>query len=287
VPGTLVVFHAHPDDESILTAGTMARAAAEGHRVVLVVATRGDHGEVAEGVLGPGESLAERRVEETRAAADALGVARVEFLGYVDSGMMGEPENDAPGSFWSADVEEAARHLAAILEDEGAEVLTTYDERGGYDHPDHVQVHRVGVRAAALAGTPRVYEATIDREHVREMIRETRAELDPATEVEEMPDPDTFDVGVDSEHITTTVDVRAFADAKRAAMAAHASQIPPDSFFLSVPPELFAESFGTEWFILRGAPPRLRETWLFGSGGAGDAGPAATGPTPTARRAPS
>src|SRR5262249_12655074 len=142
-------------------------------------------------------------------------------------------------------------------------------------------------RAAALAGTPRVYEATIDREHVREMIRETRAELDPATEVEEMPDPDTFDVGVDSEHITTTVDVRAFAEAKRAAMAAHASQIPPASFFLAVPPELFADICGPGWFFLRGAPPRLRGTWLCGPGGAGDGGPAAPGPTPTARRAPS
>jgi hypothetical protein len=119
------------------------------------------------------------------------------------------------------------------------------------------------VRAAELAGTPRVYEATIDREHVREMIRATRGELDGNVAPDEVPDPDTFDVGVDSEHITTTVDVRAFAEAKRAAMAAHASQIPPDSFFLSVPADLFAESFGTEWFILRGAPPGLRETWLF------------------------
>ena len=263
MPGTLVVFHAHPDDESILTGGTMARAAAEGHRVVLVLATRGDHGEVAEGVLRPGESLADRRVEETRAAAEALGVARVEYLGYVDSGMAGEPVNAADGSFWSADVEEAAGRLAGILENEGAEVLTTYDERGGYEHPDHVQVHRVGVRAGELAGTPRVYEATIDREHVREMIRATRGELDGGADLDEMPDPDTFDVGVDSEHITTTVDVRAFARAKRAAMAAHASQIPADSFFLSLPPEAFREAFGWEWFIRRDGPRGRRETSLF------------------------
>jgi LmbE family N-acetylglucosaminyl deacetylase len=185
--------------------------------------------------------------------------------------MAGEPENAADGSFWSADVDEGARRLAGILEDEAAEVLTIYDERGGYEHPDHVQVHRVGVRAAELAGTPRVYEATIDREHVREMIRATRGELDDAVAPDEIPDPDTFDVGVDREYITTTVDVRAFAEAKRAAMAAHASQIPPDSFFLSVPPELFAQSFGTEWYILRGAPHGLRETWLFGAGGSADA----------------
>jgi LmbE family N-acetylglucosaminyl deacetylase len=264
--GTLVVFHAHPDDEAIITAGTMARAAAEGHRVVLVVATRGDHGEVADGVLRPGESLADRRVHETERAAAALGVARVDHLGYVDSGMEGEPLNDAEGSFWSADVEEAAGRLAAILERERAEVLTIYDERGGYGHPDHVQVHRVGVRAAELAGTPRVYEATIDRDHVRELIRAAREQLGPGETPDDMPDPDDFEVGVDSDRITTVVDVSGFADQKRAAMAAHASQIPEDSFFLAAPPEFFAESFGREWFIRRGAPPGLRETWLFEPG---------------------
>jgi LmbE family N-acetylglucosaminyl deacetylase len=105
---TLVCFHAHPDDESIITAGLMARAAERGHRVVLVVATRGEHGEVVPGVLGEGEQLGVRRVAETFASADVLGVARVELLGYVDSEMMGEPENDAPYSFWSADVDAAA-----------------------------------------------------------------------------------------------------------------------------------------------------------------------------------
>ena len=262
--GTLVVFHAHPDDEAIVTGGTMARAAAEGHRVVLVVATRGDLGEVAEGVLAPGESLADRRVLETEQAAAALGVARVDYLGYVDSGMEGEPQNHADGSFWSADIDEAAGRLAEILRREQAEVLTTYDERGGYGHPDHVQVHRVGVRAAELAGTPRVYEATLDRDYVRELIRAARDEMDPADAPDDMPDPDDFDVGVESERITTVVDVSAYTEQKRGAMAAHASQIPEDSFFLASPPEFFARSFGVEWFIRRDARPGLRETWLFG-----------------------
>jgi LmbE family N-acetylglucosaminyl deacetylase len=146
---TLVAFHAHPDDECIATGGVMAKAAEEGHRVVLVVATRGEHGEVADGFLADGETLAERRVQETHASAAALGVHRVEFLGYVDSGMMGTPENDLPGSFWTADVDEAAERLAAILREEGADVLTCYDEIGGYGHPDHIQVHRVGLRAAS------------------------------------------------------------------------------------------------------------------------------------------
>src|SRR5918997_5598527 len=124
---TLVTFHAHPDDESIATGGVMAKAADEGHRVVLVVATRGEHGEVAEGFLDPGEELWQRRVQETLACAEILGVARVEFLGYVDSGMIGTPENDAPDCFWQADVDEAAHRLAAILTEEQADVLTAYD----------------------------------------------------------------------------------------------------------------------------------------------------------------
>jgi LmbE family N-acetylglucosaminyl deacetylase len=264
MPGTLVVFHAHPDDEAIATGGTMARAAAEGHRVVLVLATRGEHGEVAEGFLEPGESLAERRTVEVEQAAAVLGVARVEYLGYHDSGMDGEPLNDAPGSFWSADLDEAAARLAEILAHEEAEVLTVYDERGQYGHPDHVQVHRVGVRAADLARTPRVYESTMDRDHIRELLRRAREELGPDEIPDDAPDPDNFDVGVESSRITTTVDVSGFVDQKRAAMAAHASQIPAESFFLRSPPEFFARAFGVEWFIRREAPPGLRETWLFG-----------------------
>src|SRR5262245_49934438 len=151
---TLVTFHAHPDDESIQTGGTMAKAKADGHRVVLVVATRGEVGEIQPNVLEEGEALADRRVQETHRGADLLGVGRVELLGYIDSGMMGEPTNDVEGTFWTADVDEAAGRLAAILEDEHADVLTVYDEIGGYGHPDHIQVHRVGHRAGEQAGVP-------------------------------------------------------------------------------------------------------------------------------------
>ena len=145
----------------------MRKAADEGHRVVLVVATRGEHGEVPDGFLAEGEQLWSRRVAETQAAADILGVQRVEFLGYRDSGMMGEPTNDLPGSFWTAPVEEAALRLADILLAESADVLTIYDDNGGYGHPDHIQVHRVGQRAAELAGTRRVYQATMNRDYMR------------------------------------------------------------------------------------------------------------------------
>jgi LmbE family N-acetylglucosaminyl deacetylase len=258
---TLVTFHAHPDDESIATGGVMAKASDEGHRVVLVVATRGEHGEVAEGYLDEGEALWQRRVKETEACAAILGVARVEFLGYVDSGMIGTPENDLPESFWQADVEEAAARLAAILTEESADVLTVYDENGGYGHPDHIQVHRVGIRAAEVAGTPRVYMNTINRDYMRRSFDQL------AAEGAEMPgdiDPDDFaNLGVPEERITTTVDVRPWLARKRAAMAAHASQISETSFFLAMAPELFEGGFGQEWFIRCDAEPGLVETGLF------------------------
>src|SRR3954471_10507139 len=165
VPATIVSFHAHPDDEAILVGGTLAMAADAGHRVVLVFGTRGDLGEVAEGVLAPDERLGERREQEARDAPAILGASRVEFLPYHDSGMAGESTNDASDAFAAADVEEAAGHLAALLREERADVLTVYDERGGYGHPDHIAVHVVGRRAAALSGTPRVYAATTSKEH--------------------------------------------------------------------------------------------------------------------------
>jgi LmbE family N-acetylglucosaminyl deacetylase len=257
---TLVTFHAHPDDEAIATGGVMAQAAATGHRVVLVVATRGELGAVADGVLDAGETLAARRVVETHRAAALLGVERVEFLDYLDSGMMGEPTNDRPGSFWSADLDEAAARLASILRDEAAEVLTVYDERGNYGHPDHIQVHRVGHRAARLAGTPQVFEATQNRDHIVGLMAANSARLPPDVEA---PDVEAMELGVPAARITTAVDVRAHADTKRAAMAAHASQIDETSFFLALPDDMFAEAFGTEWFIRRGARGGAGETSLW------------------------
>ncbi len=257
---TLVVFHAHPDDEAIATGGTMAKAAAAGHRVVLVVATRGERGEVAEGYLEPGEELWQRRVDETHAAAAVLGASRVEFLGYVDSGMVGRPTNDDPACFWQADVEEAARRLADILEEEGADVLTAYDENGVYGHPDHIQVHRVGVRAAALAGTAKVYLSTVDRDAARQGMRDAVAS---GVDLPGDLDPDDFDIGVASELITTTVDVVDLVDVKLKAMRCHASQISESSFFLSLPMEIFKIAFGRESYILVGAPAGTTETDIF------------------------
>ncbi len=257
---TLVTFHAHPDDESIATGGTMARAKAEGNRVVLVVATRGELGEYSPDALAPGETLTERRVAEQLASAKVLGVDRVEFLGYRDSGMAGEPTNNDEGTFAQADVEEAAGRLAAILREENADVLTVYDNHGGYGHPDHVQVHVVGVRAAELAGTKRVYESTMNRDFIRDLMARRADEMPDTPDAPDAAEMDDF--GSPAEIITTTVDVSDFVDDKRAAMAAHASQIPPDSFFLAMPVDAFRQAFGAEWFIRRDAP-QSRETWLF------------------------
>jgi len=257
---TAVFFHAHPDDEAIATGGTMARAAAEGHRVVLVCATKGELGEVAEGFLADGETLTDRRVDEVQAAGAVLGAQRVAFLGYRDSGMDGEPTTKDPECFAMADLDEAAERLAAILREEDAEVLTVYDERGGYGHPDHIQVHQVGIRAAELAGTARVYESTMNRDYLVELMKTRAAEMG---EIPDAPDPEEMDLGMPAERITTTVDVSDYVDRKRDAMVAHASQIPADSFFLLLPPEAFRAAFGQEWFIRRGPDRAATEDTLF------------------------
>jgi len=257
---TLVCFHAHPDDESIATGGTMTLANQNGHRVVLVVATRGEMGEPQPGVLAEGEQLWERRVVETHKAAEILGVDRVEFLGYEDSGMIGEPSNDNPACFWQADVEEAAQRMAKILRDVNADVLTIYDSHGGYGHPDHIQVHRVGRRAAEIFGIDRVYQATMNQDRIRAQMKENANLFED--EVESEIEGETVEqlqrradaagrgeFGSPESLITHAVDVSSAIDTKKAAMTAHASQIGPDSFFFKMPTEMFAAAFGTEWFI--------------------------------------
>jgi LmbE family N-acetylglucosaminyl deacetylase len=256
----LVSFHAHPDDEAIATSGTMAKAKAAGHRVVLVVATRGEHGEVAPDFLDDGEQLGLRRVHETFASAALIGVDRVEFLGYVDSGMMGEATNDEPYSFWSADVDAAAHRLAAILGEEQAHgpiVLTIYDDHGGYGHPDHIQVHRVGKRAAELAGVERVFQGTMNRDHIMRMMAAAAENEDGLSddfrqrmeEDVERADDGGPNFGEPEANLTHGIDVRDFVELKHRCMRAHASQIDDESFFMQFPPEVFADAFGTEWYM--------------------------------------
>ncbi|QJY44739.1 PIG-L family deacetylase [Pseudonocardia broussonetiae] len=241
---TIVSFHAHPDDESIASAGTLARAAAAGHRVVLVFATRGELGEPVPGVLEPGEQLAMRRSAECYASAAVLGAKRVEFLGYTDSGMIGEPSNDAPFCFWQADVEHAAKRLAVILDEEEPDILTVYDDNGGYGHPDHIQVHRVGRRAAELSAVPVVAQGTINRDWMIRGLKQSGAELP-----ENLPT-----MGKPEAEITHRVDAVDFVDQKRASMRAHASQMGPDHFMLTMPDAMFALGMGTEFYIVDPVP---------------------------------
>jgi LmbE family N-acetylglucosaminyl deacetylase len=261
--GTLVSFHAHPDDESIGTGGVLRKASEEGHRVVLVVATSGEHGEVVDGVLAEGESLSTRRVRETHEAAEILGVHSVVFLGYRDSGMMGAPTNDDPRSFWRADFDEATDVLANILAQERADVLTVYDDNGGYGHPDHIQVHHVGMRAARLAGTRKVYQQTMNRDRMRRGRKAFAARAKAAGIEVPGGAEDNGAFGKPESEITAAVDVTPYLDHKRRAIRAHASQIDERSVFLAMPEEGFRFGFGTEWFIREGQGPGITETDLF------------------------
>jgi LmbE family N-acetylglucosaminyl deacetylase len=255
---TLVFFHAHPDDEAIGTGGTMAKASALGHRVVVVVATRGELGAQPDGLLRPGETLSDRRVAETVESARILGVDRLEFLGYRDSGMMGSPTNADPTCFWATNVDAAAQRLAAILTEEGADLLAIYDENGVTGHPDHIQVHRVGRRAAAVAGTARVLEGTLSRSQAQGLVRYVLSNGADNVNL----DIDTGDFGTPDAEITDCIDVRDYLEVKRRAMAAHASQISETSVFLSMPPDVFEAVWGYECLIRREAGDLGIENWL-------------------------
>jgi LmbE family N-acetylglucosaminyl deacetylase len=261
-PFTIVAFHAHPDDEALLTGGTLARAAAEGHRVVLVTATRGELG-LAGPADGTGDRLAHLRMAELDASATALGCARVVWLGYKDSGLTAG--SGSPDAFAQADVEVAAARLADLLREEDADVLTVYDRNGGYGHPDHVQVHRVGSRAAELAGTPVVLEATVSAGLFRGVLGALRA---VGNSLGTAP-LGTQRVFSDRHEITHRVGVRAFVAPKRAAMAAHGSQrratgqVRMLDRVLRLPLPVFALAFGHEWFIEQGRPPGRKESDVF------------------------
>ncbi|GAB2935560.1 PIG-L family deacetylase [Rhodococcus aerolatus] len=277
MPHTVVSFHAHPDDEVLLTGGTLARLAAEGHRVVLVVATDGDAG-LAESALRDDGRLGQRRRAELAASAQALGVARVVWLGHRDSGFR---DSARAGGFSDLPVDEAAAGLVAVLREEAADALTVYDPAGGYGHPDHVAVHHVGVRAAALAGTPVVLEATLDRGLLQRLVRLASwvPRLLPGVGPESFAR--SYTAAADITHV---VDVRAQWRAKRAAMAAHASQAGADSgvrtlaVLLRLPGPLFRLVLGREWFVQRGRAPGPRSADLLdGVGGGGGPGAPVSG----------
>jgi LmbE family N-acetylglucosaminyl deacetylase len=240
---TIVAFHAHPDDEVLLTGGTIAWLAAEGHRVIIVVACDGE--------IWPDQHRGQR-LEELRASAGILGADKAVYLGYADSGHGPVLFEDPPGGirFARADVEEAAGKLAGLLTDERADLLLSYDQQGGYGHRDHVRVHQVGARAAQLAGV-RVVEATAPRELIARFARLLLlVRLVTRHRQEEMRG-----YGVPQSAITHRVDVRRYAAQKRAALAAHRTDVSGRGraarlfrWLIRSPLPIFRIACGTEWF---------------------------------------
>jgi LmbE family N-acetylglucosaminyl deacetylase len=244
---TIVSLHAHPDDEALLTGGWIAQRAAAGDRVILVFATDGQAG--LAGAQFSSVTLDRVRRREAAASATALGVQRVVWLGYADSGMADQP-SQASRRFVEAPVDEAGHRVAEILDQEGAEILTGYDVNGGYGHPDHKHVHPIARRAQALATTrPLLLEATVDHTWLIRLLRVLRviSRLLPGLTV---PGDDVF---TSRDAVSLAVDVRPQLGAKRAALAAHASQgtggVRTIRLLLALPPFLARRVLGTEWFV--------------------------------------
>ncbi|MER7925075.1 MULTISPECIES: N-acetyl-1-D-myo-inositol-2-amino-2-deoxy-alpha-D-glucopyranoside deacetylase [unclassified Streptomyces] len=263
----LLLVHAHPDDESINNGATMAKYAAEGAHVTLVTCTLGERGEVIPPALRhlSGTALAEERERELTAAMKALGVSDHRLLGgpgsYRDSGMMGTPDNDDPDCFWQADLDEAAGHLVEVIRETRPQVLITYDPDGGYGHPDHIQAHRVAMRAAELAADAgqsiaKVYWNRVPRTVVEAGFARLRDVL-PELPFAETAAVDDVPGVVDDGRITAVIDGTAYADAKTAAMRAHATQIEvaPDAPYFALSNDLAQPIFPTEYYeLVRGEP---------------------------------
>ena len=251
---TLFLVHAHPDDEAISTGGVMMKAKADGHRVVLVTATRGEVGEIYN--MYPETSrprLGEIRTEELTRAAEILGVDRFEFLDYRDSGMVDTADNKDPKSFHQARLDEAAGKLAMLLREERPDVVITYGEDGVYGHPDHIKAHFVTNAALDLLerdgwAPKKLYYTAIPRsmmEAFMSQMPEEAARQNTNMRITGTPD----------ELVTTRIDVRDYLDRKRKAFAAHVSQNDPNSWFTTMASQIYEIAFGTEYYQLaRGKP---------------------------------
>jgi len=265
----LLFVHAHPDDETIGNGATMARYVAEGVQVTLVTCTLGEYGEVLVPELEllsaeHGDQLGGYRIGELAAACAELGVTDYRFLGgpgrWSDSGMMGTPPNDAPRAFWRADLTEATRALVAVVREVRPQVLVTYDENGGYGHPDHIQAHRVAMGAVDRCAEPdwhpelgpawniqKAYWSCVPRSVLVEslrLVKEAGGDFFGVDSIDELP------FGVDDSLVTTAVDGRQHLPAKMAAMRAHATQISVDGPFFALSNHVGQLAFGVEYYRL-------------------------------------
>ena len=264
---TLLAVFAHPDDESFGSGGTLAKYAANGTRVVLACATRGEVGEISDPALAVREALGDVREAELRTACAALGVHELRLLGYRDSGMVGAPENDDPRCYHRADPEAATRQLVALVRECRPQVIITFDPSGGYGHPDHIAVSRHTTAAFDMAGDPekfsqagpawqpqRLFYNVFPRSFLIEMRDRMRAlGLDTS-------DFDRFDaeqLGYRDEQITAAVDVSAQVDAKWAALHCHRTQFGANNLFRRLPEAEMRAMMSREYFAQARPAPAI------------------------------
>jgi N-acetyl-1-D-myo-inositol-2-amino-2-deoxy-alpha-D-glucopyranoside deacetylase len=264
----LLLVHAHPDDESIATGATMARYVAEGVQVTLVTCTLGEEGEVLLSELShlaadQQDALGAHRQQELADAMSELGVTDHRLLGgpgrFRDSGMIGTPPNDRADCFWRADLLVAATELVPVIREVRPQVVVTYDDFGGYGHPDHIQAHRVTHYAIALAASPtfradlgpawpvsKVYWTAFPRSIVVAGIEALKAQGvdDEFTAM----DPDELPFACDDALVTTAIDATAYLPAKMAALRAHGTQVSVEGGFFALADNVGAEAFGVEYY---------------------------------------
>ncbi|HEU0167351.1 MAG TPA: PIG-L family deacetylase [Chloroflexota bacterium] len=239
---TLLAVHAHPDDESITTGGLLAWAHAQGVRTIVVTSTGGDIGPRRAPLEG---QLVDIRDRELAEALRILGVSRGVRLGYRDSGLLGWPDNDHPASFHAAPLDQAAARLAEILDEERPETVVTYAPDGGYGHPDHVKAYHVAAAACRLVQPPpALYAVVFPRRWLRAFEQLTGARGPALLGVDDMDPPPNFGTAAECE----ALDVRAYVETKRAAIAAHRSQMGDDHVLVRMPPEVYREVWSREHY---------------------------------------
>jgi LmbE family N-acetylglucosaminyl deacetylase len=251
---TLMAVHAHPDDEASSTGGVLARYADEGVRTIVVTCTNGEFGD-APGGIKPGldghdeEAVAQTRLAELREAAKILGVTELETLGYHDSGMPEWDYKDRADAFCNVPEAEVAARIGALIERYRPQVVITYDDKGIYQHPDHVHASKAAAAAVAASGIPaKLYLTAMRRsdwQKIWEALREQGVDVPDFSNASEEVQRQMDEA---QQRITTTVDIHTALERKRQALLAHASQI-SDSWFSKIPPEVAAQAFGRESFI--------------------------------------